>query len=1018
MSETLDLFADAPEPSGLFAGRGPRWFTIAPHRAFLDDLAAGLLAELEPRGPDALSDAVVLTPTRRGARALAEAFVRAAGGRALLLPQIRAVGDLDEGEPPFEPGDLSADLQPAVTPLRRRFELARLVVANAGVLGREPDPASALDLADALAGFLDSCAIEEVNPRERLPDLAPGDLAEHWMRSVDFLRIAGVEWPRRLDELGLLDVTERRTRLLRALADQWSARPPAHPLVAAGSTGTAPAAADLLRVVAAAPQGAVVLPGLDLALAPEVWERLPGEQGEAHPQGAMARLLKRAGVARAAVRPWPGSAPGPGDLRSLARARVVNEALRPAEATEDWLSVLAEFQEQGRPAGIDPLTVGLEGLSVLAALDEEGAAAQAAVLLREALETPGKTAALVTPDPALARRVSARLWRWGITVDNSAGAPLAQFPAGVLLTLLARAVADPLDPATLLAIAKHPLTLGGMKPSTLGRARWLLERRGLRGQRPAGWTALEERLGENDEAKALAAHLRDAIAHAAAPFDAGPAAAEVAVRALAEAMERVGSDDGGRLGELWAGPGGEAAASLVAALVEDGAGLPPATPLGFAQLVESLALQAAVRTGGAVHPRLQILGAIEARLVRADRLVLAGLEEGTWPRPAPVDPFLSRPMRAELGLPPPERRTGLSAHDFAQAACAPEVVMIHAERRGSQPAVKSRWLWRLETLARGAGVALPSRPEVAGWARALDAAIPDPPPELRLAPRPEPTPPLEARPRTMGVTRVEEWVRNPYATYARFVLALKPLDRPDEPVEARQRGTAVHKAFERFALDGDPRAEAFERLLLQELEAAGLRRARMARERPLARRLSQWITEWQAGRDAAEVTPEAQGELALPAAGGPFTVTAKADRLERRPGGVDVLDFKTGTTPTGPQVRAGFSPQLTLTAAILAQGGFAGLGPSAPGDLMYVKVTGRRVAGEAMVRGRGGGDSADMAARALEGLRAHVARYDDAAYPYRAWTAPQFIKDAAGDYDHLARTWEWHVKGEDENAPP
>ena len=1026
MSDTPDLFADLPPPaSGLFSGSGPRWFSIAPHRPFLDDLAAGLLTELEAGGAEALGDAVVLTPTRRGARALAQAFVRAAaqreGARALLLPQIRALGDLDEGEPPFEPGEVAADLPPAVNPLRRRFELARLVVENGAALGREPDPASALELADALAAFLDSAAIEEVEAADRLPGLVPDALAEHWRRSLDFLQLAVRAWPGRLRELGLVDVTARRTALLRALAAQWRAAPPAHPLVAAGSTGTAPATADLLAVVAAAPRGAVVLPGLDRELDPAVWAVLPGPEGEAHPQGAMARLLLRAGVLRDAVRPWPGSRPEEARLPAVARARVVNEALRPAAATEDWLHVLRSFEADGAAAGVDPLKEGLEGLAVLSATNEEDAAAQAAVLLREALETPGRTAALVTPDVALARRVSARLHRWGVSVDNSAGLPLSLLPAGQLLTLVARAVAEPLDPATLLAIAKHPLSLLGLKASQLDHARRGFERHGLRGPRPDGWTALAARLEAKaqEDALALGAVLQAAVEHARAPFGlAGTAPADTAARALAEALELLASDADGRLGELWSGPGGEAAAALVAGLVREGSGLPPATPAGFAQLVESLAGGETVRSGGEAHPRLQILGAIEARLVRADRVVLAGLEEGVWPRGAPVDPFLSRSMRAELGLPPSERRTGLAAHDFAQAACAPEVLMIHAERRGGQPAVKSRWLWRLETLARGGRVELPGRPDVARWARALDAPLPAAPEELRPAPRPAPRPPVPARPRAMGVTRVEEWVRNPYATYARYVLALRPLDRPDQPVEARLRGEAVHKAFELYAAGDDASADLFESLLLSELTARGLPAVRMARERPLARRLAAWVADWREARGDAEPFSEAQGELTLDGPAGAFRLTAKADRLERRPGGVDVLDFKTGGTATAKQVRSGFSPQLTLTAAIVAGGGFEALGPQPPGELMYVRVTGRRLPAEVQPRGAAGGESADMAARALDGLTRRVAEFDDPAKPYAAWTAPQFISQRGGDYDHLARLWEWHVMGDAEEGTP
>ena len=486
-ADTLDLFgaaaarAPAPAPGGLLGGEGPRWFTIAAHRPFLDDLAHGLWDALTPDGPEALADAVVLLPTRRGARELAAAFVGASGGRAVLLPQIRALGDIDEGEPPFEPGEAALSLPPAVTPLRRRFELARLVVEHQHLLHRTLDARSALELADALAGFIDGLELEEAGGADRIDTLVEGEMARHWQVSADFLRLAVRAWPERLHDLGLLDVAERQVALLRALATQWRERPPSRPLIAAGSTGGAPAVAALLAAVAQAPRGAVVLPGLDQDLADAAWAQVDA----AHPQGALKDLLGWAGVPRGEVRAWPADEGLAEAARGRSRRRVVNEALRPAEATADWLGVIAALKAEGAASGVDPVAEGLRGLSVLPARTEEHAAAQAAVLLREALETPGRTAALVTPDPALARRVAARLSRWGVAVDSSAGAPLADFPAGVLMALLARAAADPRDPATLLALAKHPLARLGRPAAVLDLARRALERRGPPGPAPA-----------------------------------------------------------------------------------------------------------------------------------------------------------------------------------------------------------------------------------------------------------------------------------------------------------------------------------------------------------------------------------------------------------------------------------------------------------------------------------------------------------------------------------------------------
>jgi ATP-dependent helicase/nuclease subunit B len=1000
--------------SGFLDAPAPRWFTIPPHRPFLDDLARGIWRALSPLGPEALAEAVVLLPTRRAARSLAEAFLKVADRTAVLLPQIRALGDLDEGEPPFEAGDIALDLPPAISPARRRFELAGMVTEHEGLLERRLDASGALDLADALAAFLDAWQIEEREDPGAVAALVEGELARHWMVSAAFLEVATTAWPRRLDALGLMDVAARRVALTRRLAGRWADRPPMDVMIAAGSTGSAPATADLLAAIAGAPRGAVVLPGLDPDLADEAWK----EVDESHPQGTLKRLLEGARLRRADVAPWDSETAR--EPAGRWRRRLVNEALRPPVATADWLVQIDRLREEAPPDAPDPIAQGLDGLTVIAARADEEAAAIAALLLRETLETPGKTAALVTPDDALARRVSARLTRWAITADSSAGQPLASAPAAVLAGLLARLAVDPLDPVVLLAILKHPLTRLGLGAATLEPARVALERYGLRGPRPAAWDDLDARLAAAGAAPArdLLGPLRGIAAALAAPFAGGAARPADAARTLAEVLESLATGPDGRPGDPWGGQAGEALGRLVAGLIEESGALPPVTARGFADLLEGLMARERLRAGGASHPRLQILGVLEARLLRADRLILAGLEEGMWPQAAPIDPFLSRPMRERLGLPPPERRIGLSAHDFAQAACAPEVILLHAERSGGAPAVQSRWLWRLQTLAAGAGLALPGRPDIVAWARALDAPLADPPSSLRTAPRPAPTPPPSARPRRLAVTAVERWVRDPYGLYAREILKLRPLDRPDEPVEARARGIAFHAAFERFAREHPEAlpeaAEAlFAGLLLEELGRAGMPRSRMTREQALAANVAPWVIDLERRRrPGARLIVEQQGELTFPAPGGPFTLTAKADRIEARGAVADILDFKTGQAPSARQVESGLSPQLTLTAAILAAGGFPDIGPMTPGDLLYVRVSGGRVPG--CEESRGGRDPAGLAAGALAGLRRRVASFDHPDTPYRSWARPQFIGRFGGDYDHLARLWEWYVMGDEE----
>ena len=470
-----------------------------------------------------------------------------------------------------------------------------------------------------------------------------------------------------------------------------------------------------------------------------------------------------------------------------------------------------------------------------------------------------------------------------------------------------------------------------------------------------------------------------------------------------------------------------AAAALLAGLIEGGASLGEISRAEFAELVRTLLNEETVRTGGANQPRLRILGAIEARLVRADRMILAGLEEGVWPNAAPTDPFLSRPMRKALGLPPPERRLGQTAQDFVQAACADEAILVHSERRGGQPAVKSRWLWRLETLTTGAGEHLPTQPQWLDWARRMDGPLSVVPEALKPAARPQPAPPVEARPLQLPVTQVEMLERDPYAVYARYVLGLKPLDRPNEPFEALRRGTAIHAVAEKFAVDDMPLGEAgvkvFCDLLEAQLRAENLSEAQLALQRPLFPLLARDYVAFEAERraDRPRLLIEQSGKLTIDLPRGPFTLTAKADRVEIHERGVDVIDFKTGQPPSPRAVIAGFYPQLTLTAAILKYGSFNGFEDihraKGLGELVYVRL-GQDVVKPRVVYDKKNPLSADeMADRALSRLKTRLMQYENPRQGYLSWRAPQYRLERGGDYDQLARLYEWHVLGDREAEP-
>ena len=993
----------------IFAHDGPRWYSIPAGRCFLDDLARGLCHSLGEQLPSTQ----ILTPTRRGARALAQSFSLLTRGGALLLPQIRAIGDLDEGEPPFDLEILGLDLPPALSGVRRRFELARLVLDNYND-SRDMTAKRSLELADSLAKFFDSLALEEVDASDKLDSLVAGDgedqyqmeaWAEHWQISARFLKVAVHAWPKRLEQLRLMDPSERQVTLIRRLVNQWRDRPPATPLILAGTTGSAPSTADLANIVARAQQGAVVLPGLDLNLADDVWKLIE----DSHPQNTMKRMLDRHGVDRGIVRVWPASIDA--DRKAHARRRLLNEALRPAEATKDWLVQIANLQAEGTGKDNNPITEGLQGLCEIATARDEEAASVIALLMRETLETPDKVVALVTPDQGLARRVSARLTRWGLQADSSAGDPLANSLTGQFLLTVLRLLCAPYDSVAILALFNHPFSRLAHRPGL-----FFIERHGLRGAPPndlAMITALLQAVPEersDPEGLALWADYAATIDAALGPVsDLGEAVRRVVALAESLCLDQL----------LWAGAPGALASELFSELIRESAGFQVDSFKEVHDILGHVIGQAKVRTGGNTHPRLLILGAIEARLVKADCLILAGLEEGVWPQAPELDPFLSRPMRARLGLPSPERRTGLSAHDFVQAASAPEVYLITRSRREGEPQVQSRWLWRLQTLCAGAGVAISDCQRLLDWARAMDRGLANKPASLRPAQRPNPKPPVTARPAGLSVTEVELLVRDPYAIYAKKVIGLRPLDRPNEPVEARQRGTAIHASLERFVRDGVPLgqvgADTLRGLLEEELAKTHLSPSQLALQKPLLPDMAENFVAFESERRAnrPRLRIEERGELTFATALGDFTLVAKADRIEIRDDAIDILDFKTGLPASAKQVMAGFYPQLTLTAAIIKAGGFTDIGGKPIGDLVYVRVAPDATT-EKPIRDKDGATSDDLADAALASLKRRLEDYASPTKGYLSWTAPQFLKTRGGDYDQLARLYEWYVLGDDE----
>lgn len=1000
-------------------------FTIPAGEDFTQSLAEGLIDQFfDQENPLAFSRIEIFLPTRRAVKSLSEVLTVKMTGEATILPRIRPVGDVEEDEidahasPDFGlPG--WEELPPAMPGLRRDLLLAELVSRWSVNEEDYPDltPARALPFAKELGRLIDSIETEEVD-LGRIHDIIPENFAAHWGKTLKFLEIVFDHWPEILEGHGTINGAARRSKLLHLQGAVWESAPPDHPVIVAGSTGSIPATAAMMKTVLGLPQGMVILPGLDHALDERAWERI----GETHPQFGLKNLLDGLDAGRDDVRLWQGVNQ---DRVNAVRQRLVQEAMRPAEATEGWLDCLKDIST-------DDILSAMSGLDLVDAPEPRSEAAIVAQIMREVLETPGKTAALVTPDRDLSRRVTVELERWGVKVNDSAGRPLRKTVPGSFLSLILDLWADDFAPTSLAAFIKHPLSGFGFSRPDARHHGAELEIACLRGPRPAPGAAglrlaVAEAAGEHARYRPAQETLEaldkiidlldEGFSRITDALSGGVIDARALIEAHVSCAELIAAtDDRSGAARLWSGEAGEASSLFISELLEEADSLNLKDFDDYRTLFENLLEGRNVRSGFGVHPRLFIWGPLEARLQSADVVILGGLNEGVWPQTVTVDPWLSRPMRKALGLSLPERRIGLAAHDFVQLACAPKVYLTRSLKQGGAPSIASRWVMRLFNLLRGHKLehTLACDPAVLNRVEAVDR-----PDKFELSSEPLPKPPLAARPRNFSVTEVETWVRDPYAIYAKKVLGLRKLDPLDASVDAADRGTIIHRALEHFVArypKGLPE-NAYDKLLEigeDVFDHVASRPELRVFWWPRFEEIAAWFVEWETKQreSAKPFLWESRGEVEIAAPGGSFKLVAKIDRMDRNADGtVSVFDYKTGgNVPSNPQIETGFAPQLPLEAMIFSEDGFDTSVKGGVSELAYIHLGGKTPGTLRRVK-----DVKAVITRNVEGLKKLIDLYDNEEMPYRSRLRPMYMK-YAGDYDHLARVKEWSVYGDGEEG--
>ncbi len=991
-----------------------RLFNIPPDVAFLPALTRAILAgnfpaDLPPPALDDLPRWTILLPTRRAVRSLQQSFLAVAGRDAMLLPRIRPIGDVEEDL--LAPGDAASDddlLAPAITALEREALLIRLIDEWVEVypderLSREiaGSPSQAIALAESLSELVDTFETEEAD-LQKLSDLFAADLAEHRTAILGFLAIIRERLPEELTRLRLLGPMERRSHLLRLEAKRLADLQPESPIIAAGSTGSIPAAAELLKVIAGLPNGAVVLPGLDQTMSEESWQHV----GPQHPQFGLKRLLESWQQTRADVLPLPGIETA---RRNPSRPWLASEIMRPTAAAGGWREALF--------AGRAEITRGMDGVSLVELADHHQEAQAIAIILREVLETPGRTAALVTPDRDLARRVVSALKRWGVEIDDSAGVALIRRPLGSLLSALIDYRLSGFAIHEFAKLLHHPLATFGQAPELARKAAGIIDlalMRSGRDQLPPE-TMVEalvkarreaekdshalmalKRLGEADWALARDHALAVSAALAVLAENEEATLAGHAGRFIA-ALERVADKEADA-------PAADAIDLIVQSFTAAERFLPACGMERAALFLAGWLRRLPVRLP-LHHPRLAILGLLEARLIDPDVVVMGGLTEASWPAQPDPGPWINRPMRESLGLTPPERSIGLTAHDFAQGFGAPQVVLTWSKRVKDQPAVASRWILRLKMILEATATAFDDGAHWRRWARSFDTAEGD-----RRVVMPRPKPPVDARPRNLSITQVEKLMRDPYRIYAEKILGLQPLPPIGAAADLGLRGNLIHETLNRFSV-------AYPTILplLAEDELIQIGAAVFAPHMADADVAGFWwprflrIVPWFIAeeRQLRQGLERIHAEVGAAHQFDGFTLTGRADRIDILASGkARLIDYKTGRIPTGAQVKAGLAPQLTLEAALVAHGAFRGVEPVETDALLYIKLSGGAPPG--LLVPINDLEVMEKAEEHLEKFKSLMRAYDDVTHGYLPRAAMEKEQDTS-PFDHLSRWREWSI---------
>ncbi len=977
-------------------------FNISPRYPFLEVLASYVI-ETAKRDNLNIANDLILLPTRRSCRHLKEVFLNLSGNMATLLPTILPLGDIDENGLAFldyENEKLDDGLPPSISAIERNLILSYIIKKHTPSMPNISEE-QAYSLAVDLAHLMDTVEMEELS-FTNLKDIVPEEYSEHWQETLNFLKVITEEYPKLLKSINLLNPIDRKIKLIKKQVEFWKKYPPRGRVFAGGSTGSLVPIAYMLRFIANMDNGYLILPGLDKNISDADFKLLTSDYpttNQNHPQYGLLKLIKSLGLKISDVPELPMFKKY--DVADSARELLSSHIMLSSDMNDSWQN-LPELDENI-----------LDDVSELTLKDEAEEVFAIASLLRKTVDE-NKRALLITPDRKIAKSVASELKRWNIIVDDSAGTPASDTTTGNYIILILKMIYDNFSPYSLLAVLKHKYTHLGFDSDTLKRAVFELENNVLRGKN--GIDTLEKMLNISTDSP-LANDLLLKVQSLTNEYSylmgdtQKYSMYDLFVRHLKLVENFVLSDDVNINEILWNSDLHSSLSTELKNLLsslkdisEQDTEIDKMTAPAYFIFISNYLLSLSLRPTKSAHPNIAIMNSIEARLMSADLYIMAGLNEDTFPSITSDDPWMSRPMKAKFKLPLPERKIGLSSHDFVEFFCKKNVVMTHAVKVNGLNTITSRWLTKLDAIATLRGIK--RKNTLGNMVKSWLASFENETIGVRCE-RPRPCPPVYARPKKLSATWIEKWYRDPYIIFANKILRLKKLDDINPEVGPAEFGTIIHNSLEEFK----------KRNMSTFAELVGLMFNNAVQYQDIPqidfwyskfREVAKWFVDYEASiKQSISISyQEEEGALSLT---DDFTITAKADRIDiTKDNRAYIYDYKTGTPPSITEVENGYAPQLPIEALILKNNGFANIKTNAKVvGVRYIKLTGSDNGKITEVC-----DSIDeVVDKAMDNLLKTINAFSLEATPYLSRPNPNKVGHAIenySEYEHLARVSEWN----------